>query len=135
MQFLITYLSMVVFFLLVDAVMIIKVIHPLFSSNVPEILRDQVNFFAAGLFYVFYVFGVYWFGTLPGIESANVIKSFLLGAFLGLLAYSTYEITNFSTIKGWSVQMVVLDTIWGGLLGGLTASVGFYVNRMTEGWF
>jgi uncharacterized membrane protein len=121
---------MLIFFLVVDYAMIVKVINPLFQSNIPELLKEQPNLAAAAFFYLFYVAGVYWFGTLAGIRSGSVVTAILSGSFLGLLAYATYEVTNFSTLKGWTLEMVVLDTVWGGVLGGLTAAVGFYVNRI-----
>ena len=120
---------MLLFFLIVDYFMIIKVISPIFQSSVSELLREQPNLAAAAIFYIFYVSGVYWFGTLAGIRSGSVFTALFSGLFLGLLAYATYEVTNFSTLKGWTVQMVVVDVIWGGVLGGLTASVGYYVSR------
>tara|TARA_A100001011_G_C14242335_1_gene813820 strand:+ start:204 stop:578 length:375 start_codon:yes stop_codon:yes gene_type:complete len=120
---------MLIFFLAVDYVMIIKVINPIFQSNVGELFREQPKLTAAAFFYIFYVSGIYWFGTLAGLRTGSVLTSILSGSFLGLLAYATYEVTNFSLIKGWTVQMVVLDTAWGGALGGLTAAVGYYVNK------
>ena len=129
MQILVTYLTMLIFFLSIDYIMIIKVISPIFQNSVPDLLRDQPNLAVAAIFYIFYVSGVYWFGTLAGVRSGSVVTAVLSGTFLGLLAYSTYEVTNYSTLKGWTYQMVVLDTIWGGVLGGLTAGVGFYVSN------
>ncbi len=123
---------MLVFFLLVDYIMIIKVISPIFQSSVPELLREEPKLAAAAVFYVFYVSGVYWFATLAGVRSSSVIPALLSGTFLGLLAYSTYEVTNYTTLKGWTVQMAVLDTLWGGVLGGLTATVGYYVHKSLE---
>lgn len=129
MHLFITYFSMLIFFLVVDYIMIIKVISPIFQLNVGEILREQPKLAAAAVFYIFYVSGIYWFGTLAGVRSGSVLTAILSGTFLGLLAYATYEVTNFSTIRGWTVQMVILDTAWGGVLGGLTAAVGYYVSR------
>ena len=129
MNILITYLSMLIFFLVVDYIMIIKVISPIFQATVPELMREQPKLAAAAVFYIFYVSGVYWFGTLAGLRTGSALTAILTGTFLGLLAYSTYEFTNYTTLKGWSVQMVILDTLWGGVLGGLTAAVGYYVSR------
>jgi uncharacterized membrane protein len=120
---------MLIFFLVVDYVMIIKVINPLFQDSIPGLLKEKANLAAAAGFYLFYVSGVYWFGTLAGIRSGSVITAIASGTFLGLLAYSTYEVTNYSTLKGWTLQMLLLDTLWGGVLGGLTAAVGFYISR------
>ena len=125
----ITYFVMLLYFLLVDAVMIAKFIGPMFQSNLSEMMREQFHIFAAATFYIFYVFGAYWFGTLVGVRAGSVIVAFVSGAFLGLLAYGTFEITSFSLFKGWTLQMVVFDTIWGGFLTGSTALVGFYVNK------
>ena len=120
---------MLIFFLVVDYIMIIKVISPIFQATVPELMREQPKLAAAAVFYIFYVSGVYWFGTLAGLRTGSALTAILTGTFLGLLAYSTYEFTNYTTLKGWSVQMVILDTLWGGVLGGLTAAVGYYVSR------
>ena len=120
---------MLVFFLVVDYIMIIKIISPIFQAAIPDLLRDQPKLAAAAVFYIFYVSGVYWFGTLAGIRAGSVLTAILSGAFLGLLAYATYEVTNFSLLKGWTINMVILDTVWGGVLGGLTAGFGYYVSR------
>ena len=129
MHLFITYVSMLVFFLVVDYIMIIKIISPIFQAAIPDLLRDQPKLAAAAVFYIFYVSGVYWFGTLAGIRAGSVLTAILSGAFLGLLAYATYEVTNFSLLKGWTINMVILDTVWGGVLGGLTAGFGYYVSR------
>lgn len=129
MHVVLTYLSMLIFFLFVDYVMIIKFINPMFQENIPDLLKEKANLAAAAFFYLFYVTGIYWFGTLAGVRSGSVTTALLSGSFLGLLAYATYEVTNFSTLKGWTIQMLLLDTLWGGVLGGLTAAVGFYVSR------
>ncbi len=129
MHLFITYVSMLVFFLVVDYIMIIKIISPIFQATIPDLLRDQPKLAAAAVFYIFYVSGVYWFGTLAGIRAGSVLTAILSGAFLGLLAYATYEVTNFSLLKGWTINMVILDTVWGGVLGGLTAGFGYYVSR------
>ena len=129
MQIVVTYFSMLIFFLVVDYIMIIKVINPIFQASVPELLREQPRLAAAAIFYFFYVSGVYWFGTLAGLRTGSALTAILSGTFLGLLAYSTYEVTNFAILKGWTVQMAILDTVWGGVLGGLTAGVGYYVSK------
>ena len=49
---------------------------------------------------------------------------------LGLLAYGTYELTNYATLRDWSIEQVALDMIWGGLLTGVSAWAGVIVARM-----
>jgi hypothetical protein len=47
------------------------------------------------------------------------------GLMLGVLAYSTYELTNMATLANWSWKMVILDTTWGGILTAITCFVGY----------
>ena len=50
-------------------------------------------------------------------------------AFLfGITTHGIYELTNYSTMKGWSRQFVLLDTLWGGAL----YTILFYLRR--GGW-
>ncbi len=130
MTIIITYLAMLIFFLVVDALMIFKIIAPMFQSNLSSIMKDNVNYLAAAGFYLFYVAGIYWFGTNVGIKSGSAFIGASSAAFLGLLAYATYEVTSFSIIKGWTLQMVAVDVLWGGILSCLTALVGIYVHRI-----
>ncbi len=56
---------------------------------------------------------------LTAIEYYFIIKqkkglkdSFLLGAGI----YGVYELTNYATLKDWPIILVIMDTIWGGIL-------------------
>jgi uncharacterized membrane protein len=43
----------------------------------------------------------------------------------------TYDLTNFATLKVWSLKVTVLDIIWGTLLTGLAAAAGAAItNRL-----
>ena len=40
--------------------------------------------------------------------------------FLGILIYGVFETTNYSLLKNWKIETVVLDTLWGGSLFAIT---------------
>lgn len=35
---------------------------------------------------------------------------------LGLTVYGVYDLTNYATLKNYTVQFAIMDTIWGGIL-------------------
>lgn len=72
--------------------------------------------------YLLLVFGLYYFVVLP---KRGILEAFLLGIFV----YGVYELTNFSTFKAWKLEMVFLDTLWGGILFGTTY---FLVDNLTK---
>ena len=111
-------------FLGLDIIVLKKVMYPLFSSNLGSMLLEDPRLVPAAMFYLFYVGGVIWFASIPAIQSGQTSQAFFTGFILGLLAYGTYEFTNFATLRGWSVQMVVIDVLWGGILTGTSAWAG-----------
>jgi uncharacterized membrane protein len=52
---------------------------------------------------------IYYFG---------IVKKFTLNDMflLGISIYGVYELTNYTTLRDWNIKMVILDTLWGGIL-------------------
>ena len=52
----------------------------------------------------------------------GIVKKFTLNDMflLGISIYGVYELTNYTTFRDWNVKMVLLDTIWGGILFATT---------------
>jgi uncharacterized membrane protein len=46
------------------------------------------------------------------------------GALLGFFCYMTYDLTNYATLRVWSLKVTILDMIWGTFLTGSAAAVG-----------
>ena len=46
---------------------------------------------------------------------------------LGLAIYAVYELTNYALLKDWSASVVVMDTVWGGIVFALTT---FLVQKL-----
>ena len=129
MTYLVLYAITVVVFLGLDVVMLKKVMYPMFSSNIGSMMLDSPKMGPAAAFYLFYVGGVLWFASIPALQSGQPSQAFVAGFVLGLLAFGTYEFTNFATLRGWVIQMVVVDVVWGGLLTGTSAWVGVSVVK------
>ena len=123
------YISTAIVFLALDVVMLKKVMYPLFSANIGPMMLEDLRMGPAAVFYLFYVVGVVWFVSIPALNFGSIAQAFFAGAVLGALAYGTYEFTNFATLKGWTVQMVMVDVIWGAVLTGTSAAVGVAVTK------
>ena len=50
------------------------------------------------------------------------------GALLGLVAYGTYDMSNLSTLKNWSVSVTIVDMAWGMTLSAVAATCGYLVT-------
>ena len=81
------------------------------------------------LFYLGYVAGILWFVSVPALRAGDPVAALVGGIALGLLAYGTYEFTNYATLRDWSMEQVAIDTIWGGALTGFSAWAGVMIVR------
>jgi uncharacterized membrane protein len=82
------------------------------------------------MFYVIYIVAISIFVVLPALQgNFSVGKVFLLGAFLGLTAYATYDLTNQATLKNWPTIVTIIDLIWGAMLTGTVSALTFLITR------
>jgi len=87
----------------------------MFSQMVTKIQRFsmKINYFSAIVCYFFLLFVLYYFILR---EKKTPFEAFLLG----LCVYGVFETTNASIFKNWDIRIVLMDTLWGGVLFFLT---------------
>jgi uncharacterized membrane protein len=83
----------------------------------------KINYFATIAVYLVLVFGLQYFI----IDKRKSIKE---AALLGLVIYAVYELTNLSLLKNWKLTTVVIDTLWGTTLYGLTTAIIYKIIKL-----
>lgn len=101
-----------------------------YRSEIGALLLDRPNIVPAAVFYLFYVAGIVGFAVLPALNAQSWLWALLAGVALGLLAYGTYDMTNLSTLKGWTLSISLTDMAWGAFLSGLSALAGYWLARL-----
>lgn len=129
MTYLKLFLALLPMMLLVDLVWLGVVMKDYYRAQIGHLMSGSVNWPPAVVFYLLFITGLIYFAVIPGVASGSIGKTFLIGAFLGLLAYGTYDLTNHATLKDWPVMMTLIDMAWGALLSGALASAGFILHR------
>lgn len=133
-KIIISYLLTTVVFFAIDIVWLGLIAKNIYAKYLGHYLSDQVNWFAAMAFYLLYIAGIFVFAILPAVEKNSVFHAIVYGAFLGLVAYATYDLTNYATLKDWPVMIVVIDLIWGTILTSSVATAGFFITRFVKGF-
>jgi uncharacterized membrane protein len=122
-------LTVVVFFV-VDLFWLGFAAKGLYDRHIGDLLREQVNWTAAVLFYLIYIGGIQLFVLIPAIQDGHgLVRTAVLGGLLGFFAYSTFDLTSLALLKGWSVPIVVVDLVWGTFLTGSTAVATLWLVR------
>jgi len=73
-----------------------------------------------------------WFFVFQVADSSvakNPGKAFAVGATLGFSMYGLYDLTNFATLKGYTLEMTLTDMAWGTFLSGTAAGVTAYLVK------
>ncbi|MFL2803219.1 MAG: DUF2177 family protein [Paracoccaceae bacterium] len=125
MSIFVSYISMLIFFIVAEIIVLTNIMQPLFKKHIGFLMKEETNFSIAAIFYLVYVAGVFWFATRAGIKSESSLVAIFSGAFLGLLAFGTYEITNYVILKDWKISLVLIDTLWGIIISSSMAYVGY----------
>lgn len=129
MKIVILYFATAIFFFVADAIGLRLLIKPVFERHVGHLFADPFRVVPAAVFYLGYVAGVLWFVSIPSLRADDPLAALIGGVLLGLMAYGTYEFTNYATLRDWSFQQVAIDMAWGGILTGVSAWAGVMMTR------
>jgi uncharacterized membrane protein len=116
-------------FLALDLLWLGIVARGFYANQLGHLMRPDVRWGAAFLFYAIYVLGIVVLAVLPALDAGSLARAAGLGALLGLVAYAAYDLTNMATLAGFPARMVVVDLIWGTVLTTAVASAAFAVGR------
>ncbi len=105
--------------LLLDLAWLGIVARDFYDSMLGPLRRPEVFWPAAVLFYTLYVIAIFVHAVAGSSGSISALRR---GAGLGLVAYATYELTNWAILRDWPPLLVVVDVGWGVIL---TAVSGF----------
>ena len=126
--FLAAFIASVVF-LIIDVIWLSFSARTFYRPLIGQLMLDKPVLWAAGLFYLLYMFGMSVVVIQPCIESSVLTKSLYTGFIFGLVAYGTYNLTNMAVIKDWSPTVVFVDMFWGGSLTAVSATSGIYLAK------
>jgi uncharacterized membrane protein len=82
-----------------------------YRRELGALMTDSVRVVPAALYYVGYPAVIVFLALTP--RPATLRVAALRSAVLGLAAFGVYDLTNLSTLRGYSVLMTVVDMAWG----------------------
>jgi uncharacterized membrane protein len=129
MKLIVAYIATGLAFALIDSVWLINMAPRLYKPEIGEMMAEPFRLKPAIVFYLIYIAGMMWFAVVPGLNDGRWQTALVQGAVLGLMCYMTYDLTNYATLKVWSMKVTVLDMIWGTVLTGSASAVGMLVTE------
>lgn len=127
LKFVVAYLATAVVFFGLDFVWLTRALG-FYREQIGGLLLDKPKLGFAGAFYAVYVVGIVGLAVIPALNGGGWSSALFAGALLGLVAYGTYDMTNMSTLKGWSLTLSLVDIAWGTVLTATAATAGYFVT-------
>jgi uncharacterized membrane protein len=125
MTYAVGYIAALVVFLAADMVWLGTMVNRIYRPALGDILSSSVNLPPALVFYLIYPIGLMIFAVLPGLKSGSVATAAIYGALFGFFTYATYDLSNYATLRNWTLPVTIVDIAWGTVLGTLTATAGY----------
>jgi uncharacterized membrane protein len=133
-QFLASYVVVLVVFGVIDASWLSLMGNALYRPTLGDILLANLRVGPAIAFYAMFPVGVVVFAVLPALRSGSVNTAVLYGLLFGAIAYGTYDLTNYATLRNWSLQITVIDIVYGAIATAVAGAVAAVVVRSLPSW-
>lgn len=117
------YALALVIFLAIDLVWLSIMGSALYRPALGNILLENFRSGPAIVFYLIFPIGIVLFAIHPALESGHYQLATIDGALLGFFAYATYDLTNFSTLRNWTLTITAVDIVWGSLVTSVAATL------------
>ncbi len=111
----------------------LRTMRPFYESQMGSIMLSEPRIAAAVIFYAIYAAGIAFFAIQPNLATGTIWSAAAYGAALGLVAYGTYDATNYATLKEFPVLVMIVDWTWGTVLTAVVAAAGWAIMRLP--WF
>ena len=92
-------------------------------------MLDGFRITPAALFYILHISGIAVFVLPLARQRASLWAACAYGAFFGICAYGTYDLTNQAVLRVWTTQLTVIDMAWGAFVTAAASLGGVAVER------
>jgi len=114
-------------FFVIDMVWLVLVAKKFYQEQIGFLMKPDINWFAAIIFYLLFIAGLVIFVISPAVEKHSWVHAILFGALFGLITYATYDLTNLATMKDWPLLVTVVDLIWGTVLAASISAITYFI--------
>jgi uncharacterized membrane protein len=114
-------------FFAIDMAWLIIAAKKFYQQQIGFLMKPDINWFAAIIFYLLFIAGLVMFVISPAVEKHSWGHAILFGALFGLITYATYDLTNLATMKDWPLLVTVVDLIWGTVLAASISVITYFI--------
>jgi uncharacterized membrane protein len=112
-----------------DVVWLGVVANGFYRRQIGHLMRPDVQWAPAVLFYLVYVAALVVFVAAPAADRHSVARAAAYGAFFGLAAYAAFDLTGLALLKDFPVAAALVDLAWGAFLSAVVSAAAVLAAR------
>jgi uncharacterized membrane protein len=117
-----------------DALWLSWAVPAMYKPAMGDILAPAMRLAPAAAFYLLYPIGIVVFAALPGLRAESALTALGFGLLFGAMAYGTYDLTNYATLRNWTLSITLVDIVYGAIATGLAATGAYGLVRVLSRW-
>src|SRR5262249_15830534 len=129
MEYIVCYLATLGVFGVLDGLWLWSMSSRVYRPVLGDILLADLRLAPAVVFYLVYPAGLTFFAVSPALRSNDWSMALLHGAVFGAIAYSTYDLTNYATLRNWTFQITLIDIAYGAAVASIASLAGYLAAR------
>ena len=98
-----------------------------YRGQIGTLMKSDVNWTAAIIFYLIFIVGLVVFVITPAVEKGSWTHALIFGALFGFICYATYDLTNLAVAKDWPLYVTIVDMAWGAVLAGSVSTITYFI--------
>lgn len=114
-------------FFAIDMIWLGLIAKNFYRSQIGTLLKPDVNWTAAIIFYFIFIAGLVIFVISPSLEKNSWTHALIFGALFGLICYATYDLTNLAMAKDWPLLVTIVDLAWGAILAASVSTITYFI--------
>jgi uncharacterized membrane protein len=114
-------------FFAIDMIWLGLVAKNFYRAQIGALMKPDVNWIAAIVFYLIFIAGLVTFVISPAMEKGPWTHTLIFGALFGLVCYATYDLTNLAVAKDWPLLVTIVDLAWGAVLAASVSAVTYFI--------
>jgi len=100
-----------------------------YQSRLGHLMRPDVQWLPAVLFYLIYVAALVVFVARPAAARQSVAQAIGYGAFFGLAAYAAFDLTGLALLESFPLSAALVDLAWGSCLSATVSAAVVWTAR------
>lgn len=113
----------------IETVWMIMVENNFYSNFIGHLMSNDINWLSEIFLSILFTVALVYFVVDPAVRDNDIQKLLISAVLFGLIAYGTYDLTNFSMLREWPLSITVIDMLWGTCMTVLTSLISYFILK------